>query len=124
MIAHAYLKILGFGILFPNISVFRVRFHYGNSDILDRLFHLTRGGVSKASKLIDLNEDILGGAIFFVVLHEFGFWNCTGNNNVLVMMMQGSIPHCGKVMLFIMSTCKLAREEMRISIKYPYLRRR
>ncbi|KAF8015337.1 hypothetical protein BT93_H0983 [Corymbia citriodora subsp. variegata] len=40
---------------------FKVRFHYGHSDVFDRLFHLTRGGVSKASKVINLNEDIFAG---------------------------------------------------------------
>ncbi|KAH6795563.1 hypothetical protein C2S51_036549 [Perilla frutescens var. frutescens] len=39
----------------------RVRFHYGHPDIFDRLFHLTRGGVSKASKTINLSEDIFSG---------------------------------------------------------------
>ncbi|XP_076942454.1 callose synthase 7-like [Bidens hawaiensis] len=39
----------------------RVRFHYGHPDIFDRLFHITRGGVSKASKTINLSEDIFSG---------------------------------------------------------------
>ncbi|XP_031373248.1 callose synthase 2-like [Punica granatum] len=39
----------------------KVRFHYGHPDVFDRLFHLTRGGVSKASKVINLSEDIFGG---------------------------------------------------------------
>uniref|UniRef100_A0A0E0K7D1 1,3-beta-glucan synthase n=1 Tax=Oryza punctata TaxID=4537 RepID=A0A0E0K7D1_ORYPU len=39
----------------------RVRFHYGHPDIFDRLFHLTRGGVSKASRIINLSEDIFAG---------------------------------------------------------------
>ncbi|KAK9052604.1 hypothetical protein SSX86_029234 [Deinandra increscens subsp. villosa] len=39
----------------------RVRFHYGHPDIFDRLFHVTRGGVSKASKTINLSEDIFSG---------------------------------------------------------------
>ncbi|KAK9153262.1 hypothetical protein Sjap_000742 [Stephania japonica] len=39
----------------------RVRFHYGHPDIFDRLFHITRGGISKASKLINLSEDIFSG---------------------------------------------------------------
>ncbi|TVU33247.1 hypothetical protein EJB05_25038 [Eragrostis curvula] len=39
----------------------RVRFHYGHPDIFDRIFHLTRGGVSKASKTINLSEDVFGG---------------------------------------------------------------
>ncbi|XP_042378472.1 callose synthase 3-like [Zingiber officinale] len=39
----------------------RVRFHYGHPDVFDRLFHLTRGGVCKASKIINLSEDIFAG---------------------------------------------------------------
>ncbi|WOG91817.1 hypothetical protein DCAR_0311072 [Daucus carota subsp. sativus] len=39
----------------------RVRFHYGHPDIFDRLFHLTRGGISKASKIVNLSEDIFSG---------------------------------------------------------------
>ena len=49
---------------FLHTSVFfsyRVRFHYGHPDVFDRLFHLTRGGVSKASKVINLSEDIFAG---------------------------------------------------------------
>lgn len=44
-------------------SSFRVRFHYGHPDVFDRLFHLTRGGVSKASKVINLSEDIFAGTL-------------------------------------------------------------
>ncbi|XP_057523088.1 callose synthase 7 [Amaranthus tricolor] len=39
----------------------RVRFHYGHPDIFDRLFHITRGGISKASKIVNLSEDIFSG---------------------------------------------------------------
>ncbi|XP_044983071.1 callose synthase 3-like isoform X2 [Hordeum vulgare subsp. vulgare] len=39
----------------------KVRFHYGHPDVFDRLFHLTRGGVSKASRSINLSEDIFAG---------------------------------------------------------------
>ncbi|KAF8090598.1 hypothetical protein N665_0472s0027 [Sinapis alba] len=39
----------------------KVRFHYGHPDVFDRVFHLTRGGVSKASKVINLSEDIFAG---------------------------------------------------------------
>ncbi|KAI4333205.1 hypothetical protein L6164_018042 [Bauhinia variegata] len=39
----------------------KVRFHYGHPDVFDRLFHLTRGGVSKASEIINLSEDIFAG---------------------------------------------------------------
>ncbi|KAI8570357.1 hypothetical protein RHMOL_Rhmol01G0028600 [Rhododendron molle] len=41
----------------------KVRFHYGHPDVFDRLFHLTRGGVSKASKMINLSEDIFAGIV-------------------------------------------------------------
>ena len=39
----------------------RMRLHYGHPDIFDKLFFLTRGGVSKASKGINLSEDIFAG---------------------------------------------------------------
>ncbi|KAF5481508.1 hypothetical protein F2P56_002150 [Juglans regia] len=39
----------------------RVRFHYGHPDIFDRIFHITRGGISKASRVINLSEDIFAG---------------------------------------------------------------
>ncbi|KAG9447571.1 hypothetical protein H6P81_013699 [Aristolochia fimbriata] len=39
----------------------KVRFHYGHPDIFDRIFHITRGGISKASKIINLSEDIFSG---------------------------------------------------------------
>ncbi|KAJ3692137.1 hypothetical protein LUZ60_012487 [Juncus effusus] len=42
-------------------SPLRVRFHYGHPDIFDRLFHVTRGGISKASKTINLSEDVFAG---------------------------------------------------------------
>ncbi|KAK3011390.1 hypothetical protein RJ639_012460, partial [Escallonia herrerae] len=36
----------------------RVRFHYGHPDLFDRVFQLTRGGISKASKTINISEDV------------------------------------------------------------------
>ncbi|GAU42750.1 hypothetical protein TSUD_77870 [Trifolium subterraneum] len=39
----------------------KVRFHYGHPDVFDRIFHLTRGGISKASCGINLSEDIFAG---------------------------------------------------------------
>ncbi|PHU00376.1 Callose synthase 3 [Capsicum chinense] len=39
----------------------RVRFHYGHPDVFDRIFHITRGGISKASRGINLSEDIFAG---------------------------------------------------------------
>ncbi|KAE8124605.1 hypothetical protein FH972_019472 [Carpinus fangiana] len=42
-------------------SPLRVRFHYGHPDVFDRVFHITRGGISKASKTINLSEDVFAG---------------------------------------------------------------
>ncbi|CAL9759672.1 unnamed protein product [Musa acuminata subsp. burmannicoides] len=56
----------------------RVRFHYGHPDVFDRLFHLTRGGVSKASKIINLSEDIFAG-IYGVLLAGFNSTLREGN---------------------------------------------
>lgn len=39
----------------------KVRMHYGHPDIFDRIFHMTTGGVSKASSGINLSEDIFAG---------------------------------------------------------------
>ncbi|KAD5961694.1 hypothetical protein E3N88_13167 [Mikania micrantha] len=39
----------------------KVRFHYGHPDVFDRMFHITRGGVSKASRIINLSGDIFAG---------------------------------------------------------------
>ena len=38
-----------------------IRLHYGHPDIFDKLFFMTRGGVSKASKGINLSEDSFAG---------------------------------------------------------------
>ncbi|CAK4076109.1 unnamed protein product [Aphanomyces euteiches] len=38
-----------------------VRMHYGHPDIFDKVMVLTRGGVSKASKGINLSEDVFAG---------------------------------------------------------------
>ena len=39
----------------------QVRLHYGHPDVFDKIFSMTRGGVSKASKGINLSEDIYAG---------------------------------------------------------------
>ncbi|XP_074292592.1 callose synthase 9-like [Silene latifolia] len=39
----------------------KVRMHYGHPDIFDRVFHITRGGISKASRVINISEDIFAG---------------------------------------------------------------
>ncbi|KAK3005726.1 hypothetical protein RJ639_016711 [Escallonia herrerae] len=39
----------------------KVRMHYGHPDIFDRIFHISRGGISKASRVINISEDIYAG---------------------------------------------------------------
>lgn len=39
----------------------RVRMHYGHPDVFDRIFHISRGGISKASRVINISEDIYAG---------------------------------------------------------------
>jgi callose synthase len=38
-----------------------IRQHYGHPDVFDKLFFITRGGISKSSKGINLSEDIFAG---------------------------------------------------------------
>ena len=42
--------------------------HYGHPDVFDRVFHITRGGISKASRVINISEDIYAGN--FLSCHE------------------------------------------------------
>jgi callose synthase len=35
--------------------------HCGHPDVFDRVFHITRGGISKASRVININEDVYSG---------------------------------------------------------------
>ncbi|KAF3326591.1 callose synthase 12-like protein [Carex littledalei] len=39
----------------------KIRMHYGHPDVFDRLWFITRGGISKASKTINISEDIFAG---------------------------------------------------------------
>ncbi|PHU26445.1 Callose synthase 12 [Capsicum chinense] len=39
----------------------KVRMHYGHPDVFDRFWFLSRGGLSKASKVINISEDIFAG---------------------------------------------------------------
>lgn len=45
------------------VRICRVRMHYGHPDVFDRVFHITRGGISKASRVINLSEDIFAGSL-------------------------------------------------------------
>lgn len=39
----------------------KIRMHYGHPDVFNRLWFLSRGGISKASKTINISEDIFAG---------------------------------------------------------------
>nr|QKN22531.1 callose synthase 12 [Urtica dioica subsp. dioica] len=39
----------------------KVRMHYGHPDVFDRFWFMTRGGLSKASRVINISEDIFAG---------------------------------------------------------------
>ncbi|XP_024029129.1 callose synthase 11 [Morus notabilis] len=39
----------------------KVRMHYGHPDVFDRFWFLPRGGISKASRVINISEDIYAG---------------------------------------------------------------
>ncbi|XP_058090544.1 callose synthase 9 isoform X3 [Magnolia sinica] len=43
------------------VNPLKVRMHYGHPDVFDRVFHITRGGISKASRIINISEDIYAG---------------------------------------------------------------
>ncbi|XP_022850103.1 callose synthase 12-like [Olea europaea var. sylvestris] len=39
----------------------KIRMHYGHPDVFDRFWFLTRGGISKGSRVLNINEDIFAG---------------------------------------------------------------
>ncbi|CAJ2660490.1 unnamed protein product [Trifolium pratense] len=39
----------------------KVRMHHGHPDVFDRFWFITRGGISKASRVINISEDIFAG---------------------------------------------------------------
>lgn len=41
--------------------------HYGHPDVFDRVFHITRGGISKASRVINISEDIFAGKVYSLI---------------------------------------------------------
>lgn len=51
--------------------------HYGHPDVFDRIFHITRGGISKASRVINISEDIYAGHLLwnFIDLLQYLFIN-------------------------------------------------
>ncbi|KAL2483243.1 Callose synthase 12 [Forsythia ovata] len=39
----------------------KIRMHYGHPDVFDRFWFITRGGISKGSRVINISEDIFAG---------------------------------------------------------------
>ena len=58
--------------------------HYGHPDVFDRIFHITRGGISKASRVINISEDIYAGSYFVLYTvklhHECDMSGCSCKN--------------------------------------------
>ncbi|RYY37322.1 hypothetical protein EON62_01215, partial [archaeon] len=54
---------LQFGVVWQRVmaSPMRVRMHYGHPDMMDKLFMMTRGGFAKASRVINVSEDVFAG---------------------------------------------------------------
>merc|ERR1719160_1136765 len=69
-----------FGTFFQRVlaAPLDVRMHYGHPDLLDKVHFLSRGGVSKASKEVNLSEDVFaayktcsqGGRTLFKEYHQ------------------------------------------------------
>ncbi|WZZ56681.1 hypothetical protein YC2023_056788 [Brassica napus] len=99
----------------------RVRFHYGHPDIFDRIFHITRGGISKASKIINLSEDIFAGYNStlrggYITHHEYiqaGKGRDVGMNQVSVFeakVANGCSPSTSPLLVSISVVCGLEKE--------------
>lgn len=52
-----------FGTILQRTMTFpgRARFHYGHPDVWDKLWVMTRGGISKATRNLHVSEDVFGG---------------------------------------------------------------
>ena len=50
---------------------YRVRMHYGHLNVFYIIFHITRGGISKAYWVINISEDIYAGTVDFSVGNSF-----------------------------------------------------
>lgn len=54
-------------------SPLNIRQHYGHPDIFDKMFVITEGGMSKASRGINLSEDVFAGFNATIRGHRVGF---------------------------------------------------
>lgn len=59
------LQELSFGVLWQRVMYqpLRVRLFYGHPDVANKVFFTTRGGFAKASKIVNVSEDVFGGFI-------------------------------------------------------------
>jgi 1,3-beta-glucan synthase component len=58
--------------------------HYGHPDVFDRVFHITRGGISKASRIINISEDIYAGRSSVLVFY-IRDWELSYNGMMIFM---------------------------------------
>lgn len=58
------------------LYILRVRMHYGHPDVFDRVFHITRGGISKASRVINISEDIYSGMVMLICSFSLSVFSC------------------------------------------------
>lgn len=62
--------------------------HYGHPDVFDRIFHITRGGISKASRVINISEDIYAGELKSEICHLFvDFGSCVTYKSFILQSM-------------------------------------
>lgn len=105
------------------VATFRVRFHYGHPDVFDRLFHLTRGGVSKASKVINLSEDIFAGILIALKLFKCNFRLTLYQFAKICAVQVSTLPYVMAKSL-IMNIYKLVKDVMSASTRSPFLRQK
>lgn len=118
--------------------------HYGHPDVFDRIFHITRGGISKASRVINISEDIYSGMAACFLYKPVS--DSSHRFFILILVnLQDSTQPCVKEMLLIMNIFRqgfffyddsmmnyvlnneiyrLAREGMSGSIRSLYLKGR
>jgi len=63
----------------------KIRMHYGHPDVFNRLWFMSRGGISKASRTINISEDIFAG------------FNCTQRGGTVTHHEYIQVPFCSHI---------------------------
>ncbi|KAK9124976.1 hypothetical protein Scep_013822 [Stephania cephalantha] len=90
-----------------DVAIDRVRMHYGHPDVFDRVFHITRGGISKASRVINISEDIFAdySRLAYFLFHLMGLGHSCGvtfENHPKVPVLSSILP-CIVVVLVVLT---------------------